>query len=203
MGSITGRIGGRVFGYNLSFQASPTGLSGRIGGLVAGANLEVRVGDTGQVSGRMAGAVAGKDVSGLLSGSCFEGRIGGGVVGNDVRLERAGDHIAGRFGGSVVGHSCDITFTPTTGGREDGADGGRGVGGDSGADGGRGVGSGEEEGTSGGGRLRGRMGGNVFGCDLDLVVNGEVPPLLATLSAVVAYFRLLEVRSHRGGGSHD
>lgn len=187
MGSITGRIGGNIFGYNLDLQASPAGLSGRIGGLVGGANLEVRVGASGQVSGRMAGAVAGKDVTGLLSGSSFEGRIGGGLVGNDVRLERGGGHITGRFGGSVVGHDCDVTFTPAAGDRENRADGGRGVG------------RGEEEGTSGGGRLRGRMGGDVFGCDLDLVVNGDVPPLLVALAAVVVYFRLLETGS---GGSH-
>ena len=197
MGSITGRIGGNIFCYSLDLQASRDGLSGRIGGLVGGANLEVRVGDSGQVSGRMAGAVAGKDVSGLLSGSSFEGRIGGGVVGNDVRLERVGHHIGGRFGGSVVGHDCDLAYMPATEGES--GSGGREAGGDGGASGGRGVGRGEEEGTSGGGRLRGRMGGAVFGCDLDLVIQGDVPPLLAALAAVVVYFRLLETGS---GGSH-
>jgi hypothetical protein len=82
-----------------------------------------------------------------------------------------------------------MAYTPATEGGSGG--GGRGAGG-----------GGQNEETGFGGRLRGRMGGAVFGCDLDLVVDGVVPPLFAALGAVVAYLRLLEARSHSGGGSH-
>jgi len=106
--SITGRIGGSLFGsdINIEYSMEEGYIRGRIGGSIIGRSLEGRI-NSSQISARIGGAIDGYDIQLCLSGSKVTGRCGGNTIGFSVDVDFYNGNAIGRLGGNTIGHSVD------------------------------------------------------------------------------------------------
>lgn len=105
MSTLSGRIGGLTFGYDLHATWDGTRLHGRTGGRFQGLDL---TGRGGSVDGRVGGTFAGFGVDGEVTPERVQVRLGGRVDGDDVALSVRGEHISGRCSGRRLGQDVDL-----------------------------------------------------------------------------------------------
>jgi len=109
--SISGRIGGGIFGgdVNLTIDPAVGSISGRFGGAILGRSLIAQLSDNYAINGMIGGEIDGNDIY-LHGNDRIDGRCGGGVLGFDADLEASGGRIIGRLGGGLFGMSVDISI---------------------------------------------------------------------------------------------
>ncbi|WP_296971971.1 MULTISPECIES: hypothetical protein [Tepidanaerobacter] len=72
MGTVSGRIGGTIGGYDINATVENGVISGRIGGMIFGDDIDLKYSiKEGFINGRLGGAIVGKSVEGQISPFIF------------------------------------------------------------------------------------------------------------------------------------
>lgn len=111
MGTVRGRVGGGIGGYDVEADVTSQTISGRIGGACFGMDINLTYNlAVGSIEGRIGGLFWGQDVSGQISDAHLSVRVGGAFAGNDISLSVTDNTVSGRCGGEFAGFDIDLEF---------------------------------------------------------------------------------------------